>query len=402
LGDLVVEIASAILAAIMAAIAGVWIYFLIYIFQSFKKSPVLDSAPRVTSDFPSVSIILPARNEERYIERCLQSLVSQDYPNFEIIAINDSSTDGTEAVMLRFAANDPRVIYVKAREKPDGWAGKNWACIEGYRRSKGSILLFTDADTVHSPSSVLLAVSQIVSGNLDAVSAIPKLVCNDFWTKVSLPCLSVFLHTRFSTQRVNDPRTKTGYFFGSFYAITRRTYEEVGTHEAVRAELVEDGALGARVKESNHRMRMVRGERHVEAVWARDLPTLWHGLRRLMIPVYYQNRKNAVLMTAAVFFLLLEPFLMIPFSLFAVSLGGLASWLLFGLNLAAVATILATMTVQCIRGTRVHPVFGLVAPLGGALITLGFISSLVDAPKKGSVIWRERKYTVTNDQHPLR
>lgn len=399
---LALEIINSLLAAIMIGINGTWIYFLAYMVRSFKKSPLLNSVSAVTSNFPLVSVILPARNEEQYIARCLASLLAQNYPSFEIIAIDDSSSDNTGSILEQFAATDPRVIHVQAELKPEGWAGKNWACIQGYQKSRGSILLFTDADTVHAPNSILLAVSQITTNGLEAVSAVPKLICNDFWTKVALPSLSVFLHTRFSALRVNDPRTKTGYFFGSFYAITRRTYEAVGTHESVKAELVEDGALGAKVKELGYPMRMFRGEKYIDAVWARDLRTLWHGLRRLMIPVYYQGKNKAVLMTIATFFLLFEPFLILPYSLVALATNSdFVSQILFGVNLETIATMIITYALLCRMGLYESPAFALAAPLAGGLISFGFISAIVDAPKQGSVVWRERKYTVTSTQHPL-
>ena len=394
-----VEVVNAILAAIMVGIAGVWIYFLAYMNYSFKKSPLLESA-KLSKSNPLVSVILPARNEEKYISRCLDSLLAQDYKNFEIIAIDDSSTDSTGQIIQKYAGHDERIVYVKAAPKPEGWAGKNWACIEGYKHCRGELLLFTDADTAHSPAAMSLAVSQLLSDNLQALSAVPKLVCDNFWIKVALPCLSVFLHTRFSALRVNDPNAKTGYFFGSFYIITRKTYAEVGTHESVRSELVEDGALGAKVKESGYSMRMVRGERYISAVWARDLQSLWQGLRRLMIPVYYQDKRGAVLMAAAVFFIMLEPFLLIPYS-YAASGWGPISMALWILNCATVLIVILTVAIQCKKGILENPIYALASPLGGLIISAGFISALVDAGKKDSVTWRDRKYTVSSEQHPL-
>ncbi|MDQ3847343.1 MAG: glycosyltransferase, partial [Thermoproteota archaeon] len=115
-------IANFILAAIMGGIFGVWVYFLAYMTKSFRRSPRLESFDRTSvTRLPRVSVILPARNEERYIGRCLDSLLGQDYPNFEIIAINDSSTDRTQEIMKAYAANDPGVIHINASPKPDGW-----------------------------------------------------------------------------------------------------------------------------------------------------------------------------------------------------------------------------------------------------------------------------------------
>jgi glycosyltransferase involved in cell wall biosynthesis len=408
--ELAVAIASFALAAILAGIFGVWAYFLAYMSKSFKLAPKLGSFDRskAAARKPKVSVILPARNEEPYITRCLDTLLAQEYPDFEIIAINDGSTDRTGEIMKEYAARDRRVVYVDNLPKPEGWAGKNWACHQGYQRARGEYLFFTDADTAHAPDALPLAVGHMVAQGLDALTAVPRLVCNDFWTRITLPGLSTFLHTRFSPLRVNDPKQKTGYFFGSFFVITRKTYEAVGTHEGVRQELVEDGALGAKVKDAGHRMKMVRGEEHIDAIWARDLGTLWHGLRRLVIPLYHQDKTGAHLIVAAVFFILLAPFLFLPYSLttFALSghggLAGLATKLLLGINLATIALLVATTAVQSKLGVFQSPAYALGSPLSGAIIYLGFASAIVDARKKGAVNWRGRQYTVNEKQSFMR
>lgn len=401
--ELAFTAANLVIAAIMVGILGVWIYFLAYMTKSFRLAPTLESYDRAgAKGVPKVSVILPARNEERYITRCLESLLAQDYQNFEIIGINDSSTDRTGEIMEEFAAKDSRIVNVNAPAKPEGWVGKNWACHQGYLRAKGEVLLFTDADTEHSKSAMSMAVGQLLSQNLDALTAVPKLICNDFWTKITLPALATFLHTRFSPLRVNDPNTKTGYFFGSFFVITRNTYEAVGTHEGVRQELVEDGALGGKVKEGKFRLKMVRGERQIEAVWARDLPTLWQGLRRLMIPLYYQNRSGAYLITTAVFLILFAPFALLPYLPAATLANNISVQILLGLELATIVLIIAATAIQCRLGVFENPAYAFASPLSGALISFGFLSAIVDARKKGAINWRDRRYTVSENQHPIR
>ena len=400
--ELVLTITNFILAAIMAGIFGVWVYFLAYMTKSFRQSPRLESLDRTSiRRFPQVSVILPARNEGRYIARCLDSLLAQDYPNFEIIAVNDSSTDRTGEIMKAYAAKDSRILHIDASPKPEGWTGKNWACYQGYLHTRGELLMFTDADSKHLPSAMSLAVGYIVSQNLDALTAVPRLICNDFWTKMTLPVLATFLHTRFSPIRVNDPNTKTGYFFGSFFLITRSTYETVGTHEGVREELVEDGALGGKVKASKFRMKMVRGESQIDAVWARDLPTLWQGLRRFMIPVYYQDKAGAYMMVMAVFFILFAPFVSLPYLLVAGFAESISFPILLGMQMSAIALIMITIAVQCRLAIFENPLYAFAAPLSGGLISFSFISAIVDANKKGAVSWRDRKYTITKSQNPL-
>jgi chlorobactene glucosyltransferase len=400
--DLALTITNLVLAAIMAGIFGVWLYFLTYMTQSFRQSPMLESFDRTSvSRFPKVSVILPARNEGRYIAGCLDSLLGQDYPNFEIIAINDSSTDETSEIMKAYAANDLRVMHIDASPKPEGWTGKNWACYQGFLRARGEFLMFTDADSKHLPSTMSLAVGHLMSDNLEALTAVPRLICNDFCTKMTLPVLATFLHTRFSPIRVNDPNTRTGYFFGSFFIITRSTYEAIGTHEGVKEELIEDGALGGKVKASKFKMKMVRGESHIDAVWARDLSTLWQGLRRFMIPVYYQNKVDAYMMAMAVFFILFAPFASLPYLPVASFAGNTSFQVLFGLQMSAIALIMVTTAVQCRLAIFESPVYAFAAPLSGALISLSFMSAIADAKKKGAVSWRDRKYIISKTQNPV-
>jgi chlorobactene glucosyltransferase len=217
--------------------------------------------------------------------------------------------------------------------------------------------------------------------------------------------LSTFLHTRFSALRVNDPKTKIGYFFGSFFVISRTVYEQVGTHESVKQELVEDGALGGKVKDAKFRLKMVRGEENLTAIWARDLNSLWQGLRRLMIPLYTQHKIKTTLMIIAVFFMLFEPFILMPYSLLGIYLADhrhLISYILVYLNILTILLIIISNVVHSRQSLHQSPIYALASPLAAGIISLSFISSIFDAKKIGSVIWRDRQYTVTeHQQHPL-
>jgi glycosyltransferase involved in cell wall biosynthesis len=401
--ELAVTIANLVLSTILAGIFGLWAYFLAYMIKSFRQAPRLEMFDSSgAKSFPKVSVILPARNEERFIARCLDSLLAQDYQNFQIIAINDSSSDRTGEIIQSYSARDSRIVFVNALPKPDDWVGKNWACYQGYLRAEGDLLMFTDADTEHKPSVISLAVAHLLSYKLDALTAVPHLICSDFWTKITLPALATFLHTRFSPLRVNDPKVKTGYFFGSFFVITRNTYEAVGTHKGVRHELVEDGALGGKVKAAKFQMKMVRGEHHIDAVWARDLATLWQGLRRLMIPVYHQNKSGSFLMVLAVFFILFAPFALLPYSIFVGPLAGdFSTAVLLAIQIAVVGLVMIATAVQCVLGVSENPAYALAAPLSGAVVSLGFASAIIGAGKRGSVSWRDRSYTVSESQHPI-
>jgi chlorobactene glucosyltransferase len=401
---------------ITIGIFGTWLYFLIYMLKSFKESPTLRHFEEPSNRaFPLISVIVPARNEEAYITKCLDGLVKQNYPNFEIVLVDDSSEDGTWEIMQKYSTRyKERITSLQAGVKPGGWVGKNWACYRGYLRCKGQLLLFTDADTDHNPLAMKLAEQNLRRYNADAVTVIPKLLCKEMWTKIILPMLSIFLHTRFSCLRVNNPRTKIGYFFGSFYLITRSSYEAIGTHKIVRQELVEDGALGAELKNKKFLIRMVRGESFITAFWARDLDTLWHGMRRLVIPLYSRNKTATILMSVAVVFLLLEPFVLLPFSIWLAvfhtelsfvygqaNIFHLLALFLTTTNILTILLIFASNGIQSNLGVFQSPFYALCCPLAALVISACFASCLIDARKDGEVNWRGRHYNMKDYAKPL-
>jgi cellulose synthase/poly-beta-1,6-N-acetylglucosamine synthase-like glycosyltransferase len=270
--------------------------------------------------------------------------------------------------------------------------GKNWACMEGYRKATGELLLFTDSDTKHSRNVVSLAVSHLLSLELDALTVIPKMICLDTWTKITLPVLSTFLHTRFSALRVNDPSKKTGYFFGSFFIVRRQVYESVGTHEGVKNEIIEDGALGKKVKESGHKLRMVGGTHLIDAVWARDWSTLWNGLKRLMIPLYLQSSKIAIGIFVAVLFLLFMPYVFLVYSAMLFTQSSSFSGL-FVISAISSALVYAAGIIDA-KALQIRLAYGFCGPLGSFVVTSGFLCGILQAKSSMSVSWRGRSYSM--------
>ena len=387
--NIILDIINYALVAILIGVSATWIALIKSMLKTFNQSPFLDKFEKKEHAKPKVSIILPARNEEKFIEKCLNSLVEQDYNNYEIIAINDSSKDSTGNIIKKYSEKFSKVIFVDAKPKPDGWIGKNWACIEGYKKSSGDLLLFTDADTTHTSSVISLSVSHLLSLELDALTVIPRMLCLDKITKITLPMISTFLHTRFSALRVNDTSKNTGYFFGSFFIIKKSTYDSVGTHESVKGELVEDGALGKKVKESNFKMRMVRGEHLIDAVWARDYLTLWNALKRLMIPLYLQNSKIAVASFFGVLFLLFMPF---PILGYSTIFSSDSSLVLFVISCIASSLVYLGGMLDATKGLDLKLRYSLFAPVGSLIVVCGFLAGLIQAKSKTAVSWRGRTY----------
>jgi len=391
--DIAFDVFNYSLSSVLIGICGAWVFLIKTMTDSFRFTPYLDKFENIAKTSPKVSIILPARNEEEFLGRCLDSLIVQDYENYEVIVIDDSSEDSTGKIISEYAKKNSKIVHVSAKPKPDGWMGKNWACMEGYRQARGELLLFTDADTTHKKNVISLAVTHLTSFELDALSTIPKMLTFDFWTKITLPMISTFLHTRFSALNVNNPSKKTGYFFGSFFILKKKTYEQVGMHEGVKHEIIEDGALGKKVKESGHKMKMVRGEHLIEAVWARDKVTLWNALKRLMVPLYLQSGKIAIGIFFAVLFLLFVPFPIFTASiLFPIETT--SSKILCITAFLASLLIYIGATIEAKIGLELRFIHVLFAPLGSLVVVLGFLGGLLQAKKTSSVTWRGRSYSM--------
>jgi len=378
-----------------------WIYFLVNTIKSLTQTPKLQSCLAFKSFIPpKVSVIVPARNEEKYIEKCLQTLIEQDYSIYEIVVINDSSLDRTSMIIKNYSNRDSKVVYVNAEPKPFGWIGKNWACYQGYLKSKGDFFLFTDADTIHSTTSISLAVNHFLASKVDALTAMPKILATDFWTKITLPILWTLSVANYSPLKANNPNSKVGYFFGSFFLISRNTYEIVGTHKAVKAEIVEDGALGRKVKEQGFKLKVVDGKNHIQARWARNPSTLWHGLRRLIISIYKREKIKACLMVIATFLLLLLPLVVLTYSigismLYQINITDYMTSLnmvILSLSILSILLVIATSILHLKYLIYQNILYSVGFPLAGSFVFVSFLISLLNSGMKGSVDWKGRKY----------
>jgi len=393
MADIIIDIFNFIFTVILTGVFLTWLSLTHTMYQSFTKTPFLDKFQNTNKLKPKVSVILPARNEEEYISKCLETLSTQDYENFEIIAIDDSSEDRTGEIIEKFAKQDSKILHVSAREKPENWMGKNWACMEGFKKATGDLLLFTDADTKFEKNVITLSVDYLQSEKLDALTVIPRLRCIDRITKITLPMLSTFLHSRYSALNVNNPKKEIGYFFGSFFIITREIYEGIGTHEIVKQEIVEDGALGKITKESGGMLKMVRGEHLIEALYSRSPKEMWNGLKRLMVPLYHQSSSWAVGVFFAVLFILFMPIPLLAYSVIAFD-SSLSFTTLFISAMISTITIFLASGMEAKMGLNLSLVNSIFAPLGSIIVVLGFLAGILQANKSTAVSWRGRKYSV--------
>jgi glycosyltransferase involved in cell wall biosynthesis len=214
-----------------------------------------------------VSVIVPARNEEASLRACLESLLAEVGIEFEIIVVDDGSTDRTRAIAQSF----PDVRVIAPGPLPPGWTGKNNAVAAGAREARGEWLLFTDADTVHKPGSLARALAEAKQHHVDLLSYSPEQEVHGFWEKAIMPVIFAELARTYRPSDVSDPRSPAAAANGQYLLIRRRAYDAVGGHAAVATSLLEDVALARAVKSSGRKIFFRFGG---DAVWTRMYRTL--------------------------------------------------------------------------------------------------------------------------------
>ena len=237
---------------------------------------------------PTVSVIVPARNEEVCLGTCLEGLAGQTGVPFEIIVVDDHSTDRTREIALSF----PAVRVINAGPLPDGWTGKNNAVVTGAREARGQWLLFTDADTVHLPGSLARALDEAQENKADLLSYSPEQIAVSFWEMATLPVVFAELARQYPPSKVSDPNSPAAAANGQYILVKREVYDAVGGHAAIAGSILEDVALARAVKASGHkirfrygadavRTRMYRNYHQLRDGWTKNLAVLFPNPRWL-------------------------------------------------------------------------------------------------------------------------
>ncbi len=237
---------------------------------------------------PIVSVIVPARNEEVCLEACLQSIVEQEGIPFEVIVVDDGSTDSTRKIAESFSS----VRVMSAPPLPEGWCGKSNAVAFGARHARGDWFLFTDADTIHKPGSLARAVAEAERHSADLLSYSPEQVVKTFWERAIMPVVFAELAATFKPREVSDPRSPAAAANGQYLLVRRHAYELIGGHTSIAHTLLEDVDLARSIKEAGGRLffryggemvktRMYRNFRQLREGWTKNLALLFPDARQL-------------------------------------------------------------------------------------------------------------------------
>lgn len=370
--------------------AAPWLLPLLTLPRLSRRKPSLNDASPVSGQL--VSVIVPARNESLTITTAVQSILATTYHPFELLVVDDRSSDDTAAIVERM--RHPRLRLIRGEELPEGWYGKPWACYQGYRAAKGEILLFTDADTRHEPDLLGHAVGALIQEEAGLVTVSPLQRCVTFWERVVMPQIWFLLALRYLPAGVNRARRERDVIAnGQFILTTRQAYEAAGTHAAVRHEVAEDLALAQTFVRHGLKLHFAFAERLMETRMYQGLSHLIEGWSK---NIYLGGRRSfpgqpllqtlvPVMLVFAMLYWLIPPVVLVA----AAANPGLAE--------LAPAALLGTLVsaafwmVIC-QGMRIPALYGLAYPVG-ALMALYII--LRSTWRGRTVEWKGRLYRDT-------
>jgi chlorobactene glucosyltransferase len=351
------------------------------------------AAPRgARTAWPAVTIVVPARDEERNIRDCVASLLEQDYPRFDVLVVDDASSDATPAILAdlqRSHRHGDRLRVERVAALPVGWAGKPHALHVGASAASGAWLLFTDADTRHAPGALRTAVCIAEERGLDLLSYGTRQDLPDFWGRVLMPMAYMGISMMYAPNAVNDPRSPVAIANGQIILIRRATYQALGGYAtpALRATVVDDRDLAVAVKRATGKLALVDGRRLVTT-------RMYHGLREHVDGW----SKNAYVGSRGGLLFYLTMIAGLPVTTigpFALLLHGLA----YRNRTATAAGALSTAALLAYRARLdgelgVPRRYGLTHPLAGAVFSGILVRSLWRKLSGRGVIWRGRTIRV--------
>jgi chlorobactene glucosyltransferase len=336
-----------------------------------------------------VSVIIPARNEAATIATVVQSVLDSSYSPLELLVVDDRSTDNTAAIVERLAS--PGLQLIRGEELPEGWYGKPWACFQGYRRARGELLLFTDADTRHHPRLLSHAVGALEREKAALVTVSPTQRCVTFWERLVMPQIWFLLSLRYHPRTVNQARRPSDVIANGQFILTSRTaYEVAGTHAAVRSEVAEDLALAQTYMVRGLKLHFAFAERLMETRMYQGLAPMIEGWSK---NIYLGGRRSfpdeplqralapAMLVLAMLFWLVPPAVLLLagvvpPVGQFAPAL------------LATILSVLFWMLIS--HGMSIPAIYGVGYPLGALMALYIILRSTWRGGRK--VEWRGRTY----------
>jgi len=342
---------------------------------------IKDFPPAADADCPRISLLFAARDEEEKLPAALATLAAIDYPELEIIGVDDRSKDATGRILDEFAAAHPRFRAVHVTELPPGWLGKPHALQKAYEASSGDWLLFTDADVCFHPEALRRAASLAKKRNLEHLTLLGDIEMDGFWEKVLLTFFGMAFHLASDPYRISNPNSRAYAGVGAFQLLKRSAYEACGTHRRLAMEVVDDMRLGKIVKESGFRSGMGVAQEFVTIRWHAGLGNIVDGVTKNFFAALNFNLTLVVLALVGLLATNVVPFVGIFFA---------HGWIRVLWASGVVIALGYHAGVSMVM--RVSPFYAFTHPLGALLLGYMLLRSTIITVKQGGIIWRDTFY----------
>jgi len=375
-------------------LGALWLFVFVSNLVELGRTPLVRPvAPPPGGPAPRLSVIVPARNEELNIERCLRSLLASRGLELEVLVADDHSTDRTAELVAALAAADPRLRLVTVGELPPGWMGKchalDWAVRQG--RPRGEWLLFTDADTWHHPDGAAAALAEAARSGADMLSLVPTLEAPGFWERLLQPAVAALIALFHRPSRINAPGRAEAFANGQYILVRSATHAAAGGHGAVAGKVLEDVELAGVLKRRGARIRLARGPEVFSTRMYTGLGALVQGWKKNLYLLVRSRLSRALGAALLALTLSLGPALL---GLAAAGLLLAGAWAgpAWG-AWALVAVYLMVLGFQvALRGLNGwYPAYAPLAPLGNAVLVYILLASAWHHRRGQGVVWKGRR-----------
>lgn len=342
---------------------------------------------------PLVSVLVPARNEEgRVLHACIRSILSQDYGRFEVIAVNDRSTDATGPILHAIAKAEHGLRVIDGSEPPPGWLGKPYALEQAFQAATGEWVLATDADMIYEPEALRTAIAHALKNKYDAVTFIPHIVCLSFWERIFMPVFGWFMVMAAPVHRVNDPRrTGAAMGVGGFFLIRREWMGRVGAYGSLRAEVAEDLRMAELLKAAGASLRIEYAPTLISTRMQPTFREIWEGFTKNLFAGTKYNLSQTIAGGIAILLFAVMPFLVAAGCAIALLTGASAELVRLLVPAALVWLIQVGIFAVINLSWNVPVLYALHVPLGHALFVAILFNSAFKIKTRSGVTWKGRK-----------
>jgi glycosyltransferase involved in cell wall biosynthesis len=365
-------------------LGATWLYHTIAARRGIPKIADLtqpEYAVAAETKLPRVSIIVPARNEAAMIETAVRSLLAIDYPDYELIVVDDRSEDSTGAILDRLKAEHDRLVVVHVRELPPGWLGKTHAMWSAAQKSTGEWILFSDADVIHAPEALRRAVHYAEQERADHMVLLPTMLMESVGERMMVSFFQAMFIFAYRPWKVRDAEARDSMGVGAFNMVRRSAYEKIGTYQSMRLSVVDDMRLGEKVKQAGLPSRVAFGDGMVAVRWAEGARGVIANLTKNFFAQLHYSPALAVVAALGLLWLHLGPW-------FGTLLA--AGWARAGYAVA-LGSLLAIYVAMGKR-TKIGTGYVLLHPVASVLMVFTLVRSTVVTLVHGGVEWRGTFY----------